>query len=128
EQGYGALLRGVRLQSAVEAAALAGGAEEREERLSEGCEEEQPIPPVDGFHASVAHAQAEARVLLVAEGLFDREASGVQVDDVARGPVLEARREVPGVLHALRVDRDDRADRILALRHPRPPHGLRVPL
>ena len=67
EQGMGSGLDGVGLEVAVHAEAFAGGTEQGEQDDGEGVEQQQAVAPLGVGDSNCAEAQAEARVLGVAD-------------------------------------------------------------
>src|SRR6202044_2728016 len=66
-----AALDGVDLEVSVEARLLAGGAEQRQERVGDGGEQQQAISPARVADVRGRQAHPEVEVLLVAERLLD---------------------------------------------------------
>src|ERR1035438_10448469 len=106
--GPGAL--GVRFQEAVDAEMFTGGPEQRGDEGGEREHQEHAVAPGRVLDAHVAEAEAEAPVLVVSEGLFDREPFGIQTDN-RLGVVGATGGQDPRLLHALALDGDDRSDR-----------------
>lgn len=94
--------------------------DERVKRDSDGEAHEQAVASlgVSSVRGAVAHPEAE--ILLVPEGLLDREPSVIELDDFGGHRVLEVGREKPRLVHRLRAHRDDGANGRLVCGNARP--------
>lgn len=110
EKGVSAGLDGVGFEQAVEARRLGSGAEECEEGDGQSADKKESVSTVGVGDADLGQSESEVRVLSISKGFFNREATGVEVDDLARGFSDEAGGEAPGLLHSFFFDADDGSD------------------
>jgi hypothetical protein len=118
------MFHGVGLQHTIEAGAFASLAQEREQHVREGRDEQKPIATSRVANVGGGQAHAKVNVLGIAKGFLDAEASAVELHALARGQVGTARRKAPWILHPLVVHEYDRRNVGLILRHPNVPEHL----
>lgn len=126
EERVDPLLRGSNVEPLVQPHALGGRAEQRQQTLGQCRQQDQPIAPRGRSDPDRREPQAEARILGVAEVLFDREAPRVQRDHLRRGQVCATRRQAPCLLHPRLLDHDHRGHLGPIRRHARVPQHLRA--
>lgn len=107
EKGVSARLDGVGSEQGVEARHLGSGAPECEQRDGQSADKKESTSTEWVGAADQRQPESEVRGLSVAKSFFNREATGVAVDDLARGDPDEAGGEAPGLFHAFFFDADD---------------------
>lgn len=110
EKGVSARLDGVGVEQAVEARSIGSGAEECEDRDGQSADKKESVSPVGVGDADLGQPESEVRGFSVAKGLFNREATGVEVDELAKRFSDEAGGEAAGLLHSFFFDADDSSD------------------
>src|SRR5689334_1510877 len=95
------LLIRVRLQGPIQTGGLAGRAEEGDERLRDGEEEDESVAALGMADAHFSEANAEPRIFEIAEGLLNCEAASVERENLGGGEIRAVGSEAPRFFHGL---------------------------
>ena len=81
KEGVRPTLDRVDLEISIEPGPLGSSTEQGEQRLGEGQEHEQAVTACFLANPGLAQSHAKAQILLIAERLFNREASAIELDE-----------------------------------------------